>query len=59
MCKGKKSLAYFTVGTGIGAGEVQDDVFIGGRSHPEMGHMIIKKDPRDFYEGGCAAIKLA
>ncbi|MCW6678377.1 ROK family protein [Anaerococcus sp. NML200574] len=51
--EGKTSLAYYTVGTGIGGGFVQNDNFIGGASHPEMGHMIIKKDPRDTYEGGC------
>lgn len=51
--EGKTSLAYYTVGTGVGGGLVQDDNFLGGRSHPEMGHMIIKKDPRDTYEGGC------
>lgn len=52
--EGKSSLAYYTVGTGIGGGVVQNNKFIGGASHPEMGHMIIKKDPSDPYEGGCA-----
>lgn len=51
--KGKASLAYYTVGTGVGGGYVQNNNFLGGASHPEMGHMIIKKDPRDTYEGGC------
>lgn len=51
--KDKESLAYFTVGTGIGGGFVQNDNFVGGSNHPEMGHMIIKKDNRDNYEGGC------
>ena len=52
--EGKTSLAYYTVGTGIGGGLVQNDNFLGGCGHPEMGHMIINKDPRDTYEGGCA-----
>lgn len=51
--QGKKSLAYYTVGTGIGGGLVQNGEFLGGKSHPEMGHMIIKKDSKDSYEGGC------
>lgn len=51
--EGKSSLAYYTVGTGIGGGVVQNNNFVGGASHPEMGHMIIKKDPSDPYEGGC------
>ena len=36
--KGKTSLAYYTVGTGVGGGYVQSDRFLGGASHPEMGH---------------------
>ena len=52
--EGKASLAYYTVGTGVGGGVVQNGNFAGGISHPEMGHMIIKKDPRDTYQGGCA-----
>lgn len=55
--EGKKSLAYFTVGTGIGGGLVQNGEFLGGKSHPEMGHMIINKDPRDTYDGGCMCHK--
>lgn len=51
--EGKASLAYYTVGTGVGGGFVQNNNFLSGASHPEMGHMIIKKDPRDTYEGGC------
>lgn len=55
--EGKKSLAYYTVGTGVGGGVVQNGEFIGGASHPEMGHMIINKDPRDNYDGGCMCHK--
>lgn len=55
--KGKKSLAYYTVGTGVGGGVVQNGEFIGGAGHPEMGHMIINKDSNDSYEGGCMCHK--
>lgn len=51
--KDKKSLAYYTVGTGIGGGVIQDDLFIGGVSHPEMGHMIMKKHEDDSFSGVC------
>jgi fructokinase len=48
------TVAYVTVGTGIGAGAV-----IGGRSlkgllHPEMGHIRVLRDPRDSgFAGVC------
>ena len=55
-----KSLVYFTIGTGIGAGAIQNGEFIGGISHAEMGHMFVKRhsDDLDFagvcpYHGDC------
>jgi fructokinase len=55
-----KSLVYFTIGTGIGAGAIQDGEFIGGISHAEMGHMFVKRHPEDLafagvcpYHGDC------
>lgn len=47
------SLVYFTIGTGVGGGAVQDDHIIGGRAHPEMGHMLAHQHPDDHYAGGC------
>ncbi|WEV61062.1 ROK family protein [Streptococcaceae bacterium ESL0729] len=49
-----KNLTYFTVGTGIGAGSLQNGEFIGGVGHPEMGHQLMKrhKDDLDF-AGNC------
>ncbi|MRI82594.1 ROK family protein [Aerococcaceae bacterium DSM 109653] len=35
------SLVYVTIGTGVGGGAIQNGEFIGGASHPEMGHMIV------------------
>ena len=48
-----KSLVYFTIGTGIGGGAIQNDQFIQGFSHPEMGHMLVKQHPDDDFKGAC------
>lgn len=51
--KNLSSVAYFTIGTGIGGGVLQDDNFVGGFSHPEMGHIMIVPNPEDNYKGNC------
>lgn len=52
--KGASSLAYITVGTGIGGGLVLDGKAVHGAAHPEMGHIFPRRhvDDRDF-EGIC------
>lgn len=51
---GGNSLVYYTIGTGIGGGAVQDGKFIGGVSHAEMGHQYVKKHPKDLdFAGVC------
>ena len=52
--KGASSLAYITVGTGIGGGLVLDGKAVHGAAHPEMGHIFPRRhvDDRDF-EGVC------
>ncbi len=56
------TLVYYTIGTGIGAGVVQKEEFIGGIGHPEMGHFYVSKHPLDIehnfngvcpYHNGC------
>ncbi len=47
------SLVYFTVGTGLGGGAIQNGQFIGGINHAEMGHILVRKHPNDSYEGYC------
>ncbi|MGG5359512.1 MULTISPECIES: ROK family protein [unclassified Enterococcus] len=50
---GKNSCIYLTVGTGIGAGIVQNQEIFQGIAHPEMGHIWVKRHPDDTYEGTC------
>lgn len=50
---GKDSCLYITVGTGIGGGVVIDGKIINGYGHPEVGHIIVRKHPKDSYEGAC------
>ena len=51
--KGKHSCIYLTIGTGIGGGVVINDEVFQGISHPEMGHLYIKRHPEDTYSGTC------
>lgn len=50
---GKSSCIYLTVGTGIGAGIVNNGEIFQGIGHPEMGHIRVKRHPEDTYEGTC------
>lgn len=52
--RGVESLAYLTVGTGIGAGLVIDGRPVHGLLHPEAGHLRIPHDrDRDPFPGSC------
>ncbi len=51
---------YVTIGTGIGGGVIADGRIVGGRGHPELGHMKPRRaaDDRDFvgtcpFHGDC------
>jgi fructokinase len=51
---GLGSLAYVTVGTGIGGGVVLAGRTVKGLLHPEMGHIRVQRDPRDVgFSGVC------
>lgn len=45
--KGLDSLVYYTIGTGVGGGALVDGKLLHGMVHPEMGHMLLRPDPRD------------
>ncbi|MBO0467604.1 fructokinase ScrK [Enterococcus plantarum] len=51
--KDLSSCVYYTIGTGVGAGAIQDGRFIEGFSHPEMGHMIVRRHSDDQFKGCC------
>ena len=48
-----KSCLYLTIGTGIGGGMFLNNKLLHGISHPEMGHIIVKKHPDDNFKGVC------
>jgi len=52
--KGLKNYVYLTIGTGVGGGGVVGGRLIHGLVHPEMGHVIIRRDKeKDPFEGAC------
>ncbi|MGN8646470.1 ROK family protein [Gracilibacillus sp. HCP3S3_G5_1] len=44
---------YITVGTGIGAGAYYHGQTLKGLSHPEMGHIKVRRHSEDSYQGTC------
>ena len=51
--KGLDSCLYITVGTGIGAGALVQGQLLQGLSHPEMGHILVRRHAEDDYQGKC------
>ncbi|MBS4174468.1 ROK family protein [Bacillus sp. FJAT-49736] len=51
--RGLESCLYITVGTGIGAGAVVNGKILQGLSHPEMGHILLRRHKEDQYIGKC------
>jgi fructokinase len=50
---GLNSCLYMTIGTGIGAGAIVEGKLVHGLTHPEMGHILVRRHPDDSYEGHC------
>lgn len=44
---------YITIGTGVGVGVYSNGKLLHGLMHPEAGHLLLKKHPKDAYEGCC------
>lgn len=51
--KGLDTVAYFTIGTGIGAGIAVGGRLLHGMMHPEAGHILIAKNPHDPGKSVC------
>lgn len=52
--RGCASLAYTTIGTGIGTGVLKNGTALSGWSHYESGHLMVRRDPaRDPFAGKC------
>ena len=50
---GLDSVIYLTIGTGIGGGVYSGGKLVHGMTHPETGHILVKRDIRDEYKGKC------
>jgi fructokinase len=50
---GLRHAVYVTVGTGIGGGVMIDGRLLQGASHPELGHMWVKRREDDVFPGVC------
>ncbi len=49
-----RSLVYYTIGTGVGGGIVNNGHFIGYMGHPELGHVRVKRAKDDLnFKGIC------
>jgi len=51
--KDMDSSIYITVGTGVGVGVYQNGSLLHGMLHPEAGHILLSKHPKDTFEGVC------
>lgn len=51
--KGLSNVAYITIGTGIGAGLYVNGDLVHGAMHPEMGHMLLEREPGDLVKSFC------
>ena len=51
--QGLPSVAYLTVGTGIGAGLATNGRALAGALHPEVGHIHLVRQPGDSFVSGC------
>lgn len=53
VAKGTESAIYITIGTGVGVGVYVNGSLLHGLVHPEAGHILLAKHPKDHYRGKC------
>lgn len=51
--RGLDAAAYVTVGTGVGVGAVVGGRPMSASTHPEMGHISVRRHPDDSFDGVC------
>lgn len=51
--QGLGTFVYLTIGTGIGGGAFVGGRRLHGRTHPEMGHLLLPRDAGDDFAGVC------
>lgn len=53
VAKGCDTAIYITVGTGVGVGVYCNGDLLHGLVHPEAGHILLQRHPKDTYAGRC------
>lgn len=53
VTKGLENSMYITIGTGIGTGIITNGKLLHGMLHPEGGHLLLSRHPKDSFEGTC------
>lgn len=51
--QGTESAIYVTIGTGVGVGVYVNGGLLHGLVHPEGGHILLARHPKDTYKGKC------
>lgn len=53
ITKGLENSMYITIGTGVGTGIITNGKLLHGMLHPEGGHLLLARHPKDSFEGTC------
>lgn len=53
ITRGLENSMYITIGTGVGAGIISNGKLLHGMLHPEAGHILLSRHPKDTYQGKC------